>query len=339
MRLEYIRNFIISSVSLETYTANSLPSEWISTLQQERAFHLFVPKEFGGLQLSLSQGILALMHISKLHGSLGWVLNLGAGANYFSGCFAPDIACSLFQNPSTILAGSGDTSGTVREINKKYIINGAWNKCTGAAHASHFTFNAKHKDGRISSFLISRELVEMQDNWPIMGLKATSSHGITINNQIIREEHRFIVGEIKNNHAYSVFQLEFETFARLCLSASFVGIVDCFVSHAEIALKHSKSPIEALQRLKIKLSTSTSILLECAHLHDEFQELSIAEKTLAKNHLIHELPSQHEALFHGVQQLFLTLGMSVMLENNLLHWAYKDVLTAVQHYYLKIPRD
>jgi len=71
MRLEYIRNSILSSVSLETYTANSLPSEWISTLKQERAFHLFVPKEFGGLQLSLSQGILSLMHISKLHGSLG----------------------------------------------------------------------------------------------------------------------------------------------------------------------------------------------------------------------------------------------------------------------------
>ncbi len=338
MRLEYIRNSILSSVSLETYTANSLPSEWISTLKQERAFHLFVPKEFGGLQLSMSQGVLALMHISKLHGSLGWALNLGAGANYFSGCFAPDVAHSLFQDSATIIAGSGGTTGTAREINKKYIINGAWNKCTGAAHASHFTFNAKHKDGRISSFIIPKELVDMKDNWPIMGLKATSSYGITINNQIIREEHRFIIGEIKNNHTYSVFQLEFETFSRLCLSASFMGIVDCFVSHAEIALKHTESPIEALQWLKIQLGTSKSVLLECAHLHDEYQELSITEKTLAKNQLTHELPSQHDTLFHGVQQLFLTLGMSVTLENNLLHWAYKDVLTAVQHCYLKKPR-
>ena len=84
MRLEYIHHQLLPEVTLESYTSDRLKESWIELLTTEKAFHLFVPKQFGGLELSMSQGILALTSVAKIQGSLGWVLNLGAGANYCS---------------------------------------------------------------------------------------------------------------------------------------------------------------------------------------------------------------------------------------------------------------
>lgn len=338
MRIDHIRNQLHAKIILESFTSDRLEEEWVELLTQERAFHLFVPKQFGGLQLSMSQGIIALMEVAKIHGSLGWALNLGAGANYFSGCFEADVALELFQKSTTILAGSGGKNGTAREINQKYIINGSWDKCTGAAHASHFTFNAVHKDGRVSSFLIPANEVKTTDNWPIFGLKATSSFGITIENQIVKEKHRFHIGEIKNNHYYAVFQLDFEVFARLCMSASYIGIVAGFIQHYEHYLK-SRSFQETITVANTKkLMTDTSYTLkECAHLFDEFSELSNIEKEVAQNILMEQIPRKHTELFMRVQQIYLEAGMAITQESQLLHWAYRDVMTAIQHYMLKRP--
>lgn len=338
MRLEYISNQLLPEVTLETYTTDRLKDSWIELLTQEKAFHLFVPKQFGGLQLTMSQGVIALTAIAKIHGSLGWVLNLGAGANYFSGCFDEDVALDLFKHNSTILAGSGASTGTAREINKKYIINGQWDKCTGAAHASHFTFNAVHKDGEISSFLIPRNEVQTQNNWPIVGLKATSSFGISIENQIVKEKHRFIIGELKNNFDYSVFHLDFEVFARLCMSASFIGIVTCFTQHYENHLTNRKiNETTNVKNIKKVISASLSLLQECAHLFDQIKELNIKEKTTAESLLYHQLPEKHTELFMLVQHIYLEAGMSITQESELIHWAYRDVLTAIHHYMLRRP--
>jgi predicted nucleic acid-binding protein len=338
MRIDHIRNQLLSEVSLDTYTNDRLREKWVEVLTQERAFHLFVPKQFGGLQLRMSQGIIALIEVAKIHGSLGWALNLGAGANYFSGCFEADVALELFKNNTTILAGSGGKNGTAREINQKYIINGSWDKCTGAAHASHFTFNAVHKDGRVSSFLIPASEVKTVDNWPIFGLKATSSFGITIENQIVREKHRFIIGEIKNNVDYSVFQLDFEVFARLSMSASFIGIVAGFIQHYEQhLLNRNFKASTCVKNTKKVLNETENSLKECTHLYDELIELSPAEKVLAENMLLHQLPEKHVDLFMCVQQIYLEAGMAITQESQVLHWAYRDVMTAIQHYMLKRP--
>jgi|GEM_PF-1072507 len=339
MRLEHIKQQLLTEVTLDTYTAEYLPTQWIDLLTEQRAFHLFVPKQLGGLQLSMGQGIIVLTAIARIHGSLGWCLNLGAGANYFSGCFEEEAASTIFKHQTTILAGSGGKNGTAREINKKYIINGSWDKCTGAAHASHFTFNAVHKNGQLSSFLIPAEEVKTTDDWPIFGLKATSSFGITIENQIIHEKYRFKIGEIKNTPEYSVFQLDFEVFARLCMSASFIGIVDCFVSHYHQQLTSRKiNETTELTKIKKSISTSLNTLQECAHLFDQLKDLSIQEIASAHDLLTNQLPLKHTELFLLAQQIYLEAGMSVTQENQLIHWAYRDVMTAIQHYMLKRPK-
>ena len=193
-----------------------------------------------------------------------------------------------------------------------------------------------HKDGRISSFLIPRAEVTTQNNWPIVGLKATSSFGITIQNQIVKEQHRFIIGELKNNFNYSVFQLDFEVFARLCMSASYIGIVGCLVRYYENQLLERKiEETVLLKNMKKLLDSSQSSLQECAHLFDQLKELNPKEKETAELLLYIHLPQKHTELFMFVQQIYLEAGMSITQESNLIHWSYRDVLTAIHHYMLR----
>jgi len=321
---------VLRQTTVETYQAATVPDAWIQLLQRERYFHLFVPVVYGGHEASIAEGLEVIYNVSQLNGALGWVLNLGAGAAFFSRSFDPTTAAEIFDHPSTILAGSGAVGGQARYINGKYIIAGQWGKCSGAAHATHFTFNASLKDGTSHAFIIPREEVQLVDDWPIFGLKPTSSNGISIDKKIISERFKFDIEQVKNHPHYTTFQLSFMTFARLCMSASYLGIISCYLRQLTASYDQTNRELPA-----------SALLLE-QHLQRGTQQLfSIAEvygidpsgKTSdAVEALYQGLPKFHRSLSVQVHQTFLDAGLAVTQENQLLHWAWRDAMTAGQHY-------
>jgi hypothetical protein len=48
-----------------------------------------------------------------------------------------------------------------------------------------------------------------------------------------------------------------------------------------------------------------------------------------------ELGENNMKIFDAVQGLFLAGGLPFIEEDKLVHWAYRDVLTAVQHFMVK----
>ena len=48
-----------------------------------------------------------------------------------------------------------------------------------------------------------------------------------------------------------------------------------------------------------------------------------------------QLGENNISIFEVVQKLFLAGGLPFIEEDTLIHWAYRDVLTAVQHFMVK----
>jgi alkylation response protein AidB-like acyl-CoA dehydrogenase len=321
---------------IEEYKQSYLSQKRLDFLYDKNWFKMFVPKDYNGLELNLTEGAKILTRAATIQGGLGWTLNLGAGANWFSGFFADSIAKSLFSSPKAVIAGSGFASGTYEAKDTKVILNGKWSRCTGAAHASLFSLNGKSEKGKITSFVVPREQVKLSDDeWPIFGLKNSSSHTIELSKVEIPMEYGFHINTIKNHEDYDVFHIPFDSFARVCMSSSFIGIVKCLIRLIEDELLQKKpelaKDIQKILKLILKSEATRNDLSE------ELSYLSYNKEinSTFESQLRRQLGENNELLFELVQQIFFKGGLPFVEEDQLIHWAYRDVLTGVQHYMVK----
>lgn len=320
-------------ISIEDYKESQVSEDLLEELFKRNWFKLFVPRDYGGLELDFKTASQHITEASTHFGGLGWVLNLGAGANWFSGFFDPETAKTIFSPPKTVIAGSGADSGTYKVENKSVILNGGWGKCTGAAHANYFSLNAKNEEtGELSSFVVPRESVEFSDDkWEIFGLKSTSSLTINLKNAQIPESFGFYINSIKNHSDYKVFHIPFEQFARVCMSSCFIGIAQCFLNTLHTEKIFDEEITNSLQQKIIKAIKK----------RDTFSEI-IQEKSNGgllddkiQTDLRFELGKENVLIFDGIQELFKKGGLTMIEEKQLCHWAYRDVLTAIQHHMIK----
>ena len=92
----------------------NLSPELLEKAYKNKWFKAFVLNKWGGLEATLAEGLQIIQSCSKLNGSFGWCINLGAGANYFSGFYSEAGANKIFSDPKCVLAGSGGLATEVK---------------------------------------------------------------------------------------------------------------------------------------------------------------------------------------------------------------------------------
>ena len=73
-----LRHWSVASEQLR-----KLHPEQLSLIYKQNWFNMYVPKEFGGLALSLPAGLRLEESLAWADGSLGWTVTLCSGANWF----------------------------------------------------------------------------------------------------------------------------------------------------------------------------------------------------------------------------------------------------------------
>ena len=322
--------------TIEEYKQTYLSEERLEVLYRKKLLKLFVPKAYDGLGLSLHEGTLELMRIARIQGGLGWTVNLGAGANWFSGFFNDEAAKMIFTPERGVIAGSGFASGSWEKAeHDQFIIHGTWSRCTGAKHATYFSLNARNEEGALKTFVIPRSQVTLADEkWPIFGLRNTSSYAIDIDKQRIPSHFNFEINAVQNPHAYSVHHVPFETFARLCMSASFIGIISCFLEKCQQHPLNSSSLQVIDEQFTPLVDDAKQSCLDWSEKISEAVSNNTMTDEVAQQLQI-SLGQNNVELYELTQQLFFRAGLPIVEEDTLVHWAYRDVLTAVQHYMVK----
>src|SRR5690606_10807385 len=183
--------------------ADCMPKKAMDYIFEKLWLQIWVPENYGGLGLNFTNGLKLLKSLAFIDGSLGWMVTLCAGANYFSRNLKPEIAKELFKDNFTCFGGSGAIGGTAEKLNDFYLINGRWTFATGAPHLSHFTLNAVITDNNhpvlddngkelIRSFIIPKDQVEIIADWKAMGMQATGTFSFTVDNVLVDANHSFI---------------------------------------------------------------------------------------------------------------------------------------------------
>lgn len=216
--------------------SGELTASQLDIIYQQSWFNLFVPKLYGGLELSLPNALRYEEAFAWIDGSFGWTITLCSGANWFVGFLDTGAANQVYLNSKVCLAGSGRPSGIAKITNDGYTITGQWDYATGAPHATVFTANCMiEKDGEIiknennepliRSFWFIDNEVGIQRNWKSSGMIATASHSFEVTDLEVPANRAFIIDPSHVKLSHPIYQFPFGAFAECTLAVNSSGML------------------------------------------------------------------------------------------------------------------
>ncbi|PHV31051.1 acyl-CoA dehydrogenase [Janthinobacterium sp. BJB312] len=223
---------------------------------------MLAPRSAGGAELPLPQVVRLEEAVAAVDGSMGWVLTLCAGAGWFAGFLAPDMARTIIGTPRVCLGGSGAATGYAEEEGDGYRITGSWDYASGAPMATHFTLNARlRRDGqpllddegkpRIRAFLVPAALVQLLPSWTSIGMRASGSHSYRIDGQWIAREHGFTIDASAATAGGPLYRYPFYSLAYVTLAANVAGMAAHFMQLAEECMHHRRHARAGLPLLEV----------------------------------------------------------------------------------------
>lgn len=339
----------IKDRGLEIEELGKLPEDILELIYEHQLFKLFTAKELGGKDLDLLEGIKVFQQMSALDGNFGWLVTIGTGGNVFIPTLNKEVVEKMFSPRNAVIAGSGYPTGVAEKIDGGYRVTGQWKYCSGSNYATTFTMNCVVEDegnrtDEIISCSVYRDQVEILNDWRAMGLKATASHTIRVQNVWVPQEETFQLGIIKNNFGSTVHSFPFGAFAEASFLSVCLGITENFLEESSILVKQRKHDPSRTERMG-----ATQFLL--MQQQKNFRQLEeryylLLNEYWQKHKEGHKLTEEQLQQFSRISKdstaacvdiansLIRRLGMDAITETSSINRIWRNLYTAAQHSFL-----
>ena len=231
-----------------------LDDDVVDALRSGGLFGALVPREFGGLDLTIPEVTEVVRTLSTYDASVGWTYAITSGAPLVGRMLSRSAFEDLFRDSHPMMAGSlNPTTGKAEPVEGGYRFSGTAMFASGCRHASWLMAGAwVHRDGEPSFTDLGPELVagampidrvRINDTWSVTGMRATGSNDCTIEDVFVGDDWVFPWVD-------AVPRFETGTFGRIPLLIQFgPGLAASVVGAARgaqqrfIALATAKRPV------------------------------------------------------------------------------------------------
>jgi 3-hydroxy-9,10-secoandrosta-1,3,5(10)-triene-9,17-dione monooxygenase len=176
--------------------AGQVPAETIEELQQAGFFKVLQPVQYGGYELSPRVYCEIARTLAEGCMSSAWVYAVLAVHNWQMALFPHEAAQEVWDlDPHTRISSSYMPVGKVTPVAGGYRLSGRWAFSSGSAHCKWVILGAMvpAADAQGSpeprNFLLPRADYRIVANWDVMGLRATGSNDIVVEDAFV-PEHR-----------------------------------------------------------------------------------------------------------------------------------------------------
>ncbi len=345
---------IIQDFQSKAIAKKSLVQEQLDLIFKNSWFNIWVPKEYGGLEYNLPQGLNLLEELAYYDGGLGWTVTLCSGANMFAGFIEPKKAKEVFQVSSVCFGGSGKCNGKAVWDGSSYSITGKWSFATGSPHLSHFTLNAPvydHDTPRLDasglpvvlSFFVPREFVLIHYDWDTFGLECTASHSFSMDNVRVDFSHAFVLSPEKRFHISALYKIPFMSFAELTLLVNYIGMYRRFLDLTEKyffekskdlawAEKYSKIRFRKIDALRQQLDKDREFVKEAV---EKLWKYAEDETLLQDDDYLLDISHKSQLIVESIRvnsaYIMPWLGIQAAQLDNEINIVFRNLFTATQH--------
>lgn len=174
--------------------------ETVERLDATGIYSLAEPPRFGGADLSATDLFRIYEALGGGCGATAWTLWASTGGNMWSAAFPDDVVRPVYEaswvgNRTCAVGGSTRRlSGSARRVDGGWMVKGAWMFATGSVHASHAylaVYFDPTDDSKVGMVLLPKHEYQLREDWDAMGLAATGSHTIVVDDELFVPDERF----------------------------------------------------------------------------------------------------------------------------------------------------
>lgn len=335
-------------------TARFLHPAQQALLHRRGWLKMLAPRASGGAELPLPEVVRLEEAVAAVDGSMGWVLTLCAGAGWFTGFLAPEMARSIIGTPRVCLGGSGAPTGHADQEGDGYRITGRWDYASGAPMATHFTLNAvlrangqplldEHGAPRIRAFLVPAAQVQIVPSWRSIGMRASASHSYRIDGQWVGKEHGFTISPATATADGPLYRFPFYSLAFVTLAANVAGMATHFMQLARPCMSRRRHAVRNLPLLEVpevaallrdKEQALAAARAQFYDVLDRSWALVAAGTLLGPDHMLSVQASSLAlvaASRAAVDELYPYCGLYAAHEDSAINRVWRDFHTASQH--------
>ena len=197
-----IRNLkpLVSCRAAEAEDNYRISGAVIDAMKSAGIFRMFVPREYGGLELELPQIIEVIRTLSRIDASVGWIAMIGAGSALFATMLPRRIFERIYRDHvNAIIAGSTQILGRVEKRDDSCHASGRWPFASGCQHADwmlgfcKLIESSEDESGKpkVVVAILPASSWTIEPTWRAPGLKGTGSHHITLDSPVAPNENFF----------------------------------------------------------------------------------------------------------------------------------------------------
>lgn len=334
------------------------PKENIQLLNDIQFNRAFLPKAYGGFEISLPEFTECVVELSKACAGTAWAYSLLCTHNHQLAMFPKQLQDEIWKdNPDAVASSSIAPFSTIEEVEGGIRLSGEMGWSSGCDYADWAIVgcNRFDKEGnKIYSFaVIPRSDYEIVDNWFVMGMKGSGSKTLKIDNVFIPEyriqaAQAMMTGKSAGFGLYpesKIFYTPYRPYFACGFSAISLGVAERML---EAFKERTKNRVRAYTGAKVGAATPALMRL-AESTHQVLAARALLEKTW-EDHRIHGVNKQYptaetlafwrtnqgyavKMCIEAVDRLFSAAGGSAWFDGNELQRLFRDSHMTGAHAY------
>jgi 3-hydroxy-9,10-secoandrosta-1,3,5(10)-triene-9,17-dione monooxygenase len=224
-----------------------VPVESIAELQEAGVFQMLQPKRYGGLEADPVEFYEVVRAIASADGSTGWVSSV-VGIHPWQLALFPEQAQDEVwgKDIRTLVSSSYAPMGKLTPVEGGYRVSGRWSFSSGCDHCSWVLLGAlvigdEGKPVDFLTILVPRSDYRIDDVWDVVGLKATGSNDIVIEDQYVPAHRTLSFNDVtalrcpgQEANPSPLYKLPFGTLFSYTITAPIIGMAQgAYEAHVE----------------------------------------------------------------------------------------------------------
>lgn len=192
---------LIAERAGEIEAARAFPADLLERIEATGFFRMALHPRYGGAGYRLQDVVPIIEEIARADGSAAWSLMLGSEVHIAWTRFPHAFLQDVYAAPALPMSRAALTPrGRMTKVDGGYILDGQWPLASGSYPTQWFLVNSlvtdadgrpvANPEGVIEPKLaaVPTAAVEILDTWHAMGLRATESHDIRLDNHFVPED-------------------------------------------------------------------------------------------------------------------------------------------------------
>jgi indole-3-acetate monooxygenase len=167
-----------------------IPKDLADDLARAGFFRIFLPRPYGGLDLTPMEAMEVFEELAQADASVAWCVWNG-NTHWTAAQLSPEAARTIHSDINVVTANSTRASGQARVVADGFRVSGRWSLVSGCELAAWMVLLCVvHEDGRprltptgvpdTRFMLMPSSECEIIDTWTVGGLRGTGSHDVAV---------------------------------------------------------------------------------------------------------------------------------------------------------------